>query len=63
MRDGKRGNPDEFSFLCPTCFTFLAEIRGVVAAGWLVTPFNDGPVDRAEQVVFVPAGPDSDKET
>ncbi len=53
MRGGDRANEDEFGFCCPECFMRLAEDRGVVTTGWLVTPFDDGPVDRADQIVLV----------
>jgi hypothetical protein len=52
MRDGDRGNPDRYSFCCPICFMRLAEEAGVKTTGWLVTPFDDGPVVEASQVVL-----------
>lgn len=27
-----------WNFLCPTCFTFLAEISGFKTSGWFVVP-------------------------
>ena len=56
MREGDQGNPDEYPFCCPICFMQLAEERGIDTTGWLVCPFDDGPVDRAEQIVFAAAG-------
>lgn len=38
MRDGNRGNPDEFSFCCPNCFMQLANERGVGSRSWKVSP-------------------------
>lgn len=38
MRDGDRGNPDEFPFCCPECFIELAEERGIDATGWCLSP-------------------------
>lgn len=61
MRSGGR----EFnSFVCPRCFTTEAarELGGVT--GWLVTPFNDGPVRFAREIVFAPvAVPGEAKDT
>ncbi len=42
MRGGDRGNPDEFAYLCPTCFTFLAEIQGIRPTAWEVRPEHFG---------------------
>ena len=52
MRGGDQAAGDEFPFCCPICFIQLAEERGVETAGWLVTPFDDGPVVLADQVVL-----------
>ncbi len=52
MRGGDRANPDRYSFCCPICFMALAEEAIGPTTGWLVTPFTDGPVDTADQVVF-----------
>lgn len=38
MREGDRGNPDEFNFCCPTCFMQLADERGVGNHMWVVAP-------------------------
>jgi len=38
MREGDRGNPDEFGFCCPLCFMQLAEARGIVPTAWEVRP-------------------------
>lgn len=52
MREGDRANADEYGFCCPICFMTLAKERGVTTSGWLVCPFDDGPVVRASQVVL-----------
>lgn len=52
MRGGDPAAGDEFAFCCPICFMALAGKRGVETTGWLVTPFDDGPVVRASQVVL-----------
>lgn len=49
MRDGDRGNPDEYSFCCPICFMQLADERGIKNTGWLVIP-DQGAVNRAGAV-------------
>lgn len=38
MRDGERGNPDEFGFCCPSCFMQLADERGVGNRMWKIQP-------------------------
>jgi hypothetical protein len=48
----RRDGVDEFPFCCPACFMALAGERGVATTGWLVTPFDDGPVTKADQVVL-----------
>jgi hypothetical protein len=32
LRGGERGNADEYSFVCPTCFMTLAVERGIATA-------------------------------
>lgn len=38
MRDGDRGNPDEFGFCCPTCFMQLADDRRIGNHMWKIAP-------------------------
>jgi hypothetical protein len=38
MRGGVRANPDEYPFVCPTCFALLAEERGIQTTGWRLAP-------------------------
>ena len=51
-RGGKRGAPDHFNFLCPTCFTNLADAQGLAPTGWLIIPDVGGPVRYASQIHF-----------
>lgn len=56
MRGGDRAAPDRYSFCCPLCFMQLADAQGLSSTGFLVTPFDDGPVERVEQIVLARGG-------